>query len=1014
VIAKYVLITILALIFYSNGLAVTNEQILNQALIHSGEENVGQCKVFVQDVLGEVGIVLGQGYRNCYLQIGNEILSENSVAPGDIIQVSHDTNPEVDTTHVHTAVVLENQGNGNFEVIHSNWDPPYGEDVSINVVNPSNWANQWANWSAHFYRLGTVALKFSDSPTIYYYSNNQYWPILDEETYSMLGFTTNQCYNSPDWSYVTEVNASQRPNYNLRNWLIPSNGVVIRITDKIGPKTCSTRDVGRNAAAIYLFDGTNFRLIASEQVYLDLGYSAWDDVVEITQDLFNLHGEGATIYDASVYIAGSGGGIYEPENLIATAVSSNQINLTWDRGLNPMEWNLTYKIYRNTTNDSSSAGYVDSAANTSYSNTGLSPSTGYYYWVKAVLDTDESEFSAYSAATTQSGQPNYYTFNSSLTTDYVDPNTGDHNPEKTVFYNNDNSVYSWMMLNNVYEALNVDWYWYNPANVLAATSSLVTEDPGEGYHWGGYILYTWLNISSLTDYGQWHVDIFVDNSLVSSNYFTITTDPPIANFTADTTTGAAPLTVQFTDTTVGYVSNWSWDFGDGTYSTAQNPTHAYNSAGEYEVKLTVSNYGGSDTEIKQNFITVSEPIPTYTFNSSVITDYVSPYTGSHDPEKTVFYNKDNYVYSWVRLDNIYEALDVSWKWYGPSGFIGEWGLTTEDPGEGYYYGFILWSYQRITDTNNYGIWHIDFYVNGEMIAADYFTITADPPITDFVVHAISGSTVQFTDTSTGNVTSWQWDFGDGTSSVLQNPEHTYLSAGEYQVSFTATGYGGADVEDRTIFVSELETCFSLARILGDTPVYYESLQSAYDAANDGDTLQIRESEFDNNLLANQDKTIILNGGYNCDYSSSTCNVISGTITINSGSVSIEDCPETGLCRNLPAPQIVLRGREDYTVDEVEYTNFRLSVVNRDDYAGLFYLTLNLPPCGLNTNASRTWVEMYDNNNEYIYGFCGFYSESSLHELRFSIRKDDPIESVHVILVDRECGVSYTSNTIVLN
>jgi PKD repeat protein len=67
---------------------------------------------------------------------------------------------------------------------------------------------------------------------------------------------------------------------------------------------------------------------------------------------------------------------------------------------------------------------------------------------------------------------------------------------------------------------------------------------------------------------------------------------PVASFTMSQTSGIAPLTVRFTDTSTNSPSQWFWDFGDGTSSTLQNPTHTF-SAGTYVVYLTASNSWGS-------------------------------------------------------------------------------------------------------------------------------------------------------------------------------------------------------------------------------------------------------------------------------------------------------------------------------------------------------------------------------------------------------------------------------------
>jgi len=66
-------------------------------------------------------------------------------------------------------------------------------------------------------------------------------------------------------------------------------------------------------------------------------------------------------------------------------------------------------------------------------------------------------------------------------------------------------------------------------------------------------------------------------------------------------------------------------------------------------------------------------------------------------------------------------------------------------------------------------------------------------------------TVQFTDTSTGTITGWQWDFGDGSTSTLQNPQHTYTATGTYMVKLNITGAEGTDlkIEPAYITVSEL-------------------------------------------------------------------------------------------------------------------------------------------------------------------------------------------------------------------
>jgi PKD repeat protein len=100
------------------------------------------------------------------------------------------------------------------------------------------------------------------------------------------------------------------------------------------------------------------------------------------------------------------------------------------------------------------------------------------------------------------------------------------------------------------------------------------------------------------------------DSEVKTNYITVTAPPlPVAGFKADVVSGAAPLTVQFSDESTGNPTAWAWDFNNDTTvdSAAQNPTYTYDVAGTYTVKLTVANTAGSDPEVKTDYITVTTP-----------------------------------------------------------------------------------------------------------------------------------------------------------------------------------------------------------------------------------------------------------------------------------------------------------------------------------------------------------------------------------------------------------------------
>ncbi len=96
-------------------------------------------------------------------------------------------------------------------------------------------------------------------------------------------------------------------------------------------------------------------------------------------------------------------------------------------------------------------------------------------------------------------------------------------------------------------------------------------------------------------------------ALSAANCAQCTEVTPVADFSGSPTTGDAPLTVNFTDLSTNTPDTWSWDFGDGGTSTAQNPSYTYDVAGTYTVSLTASNCAGSDVASKTNYIAVSEP-----------------------------------------------------------------------------------------------------------------------------------------------------------------------------------------------------------------------------------------------------------------------------------------------------------------------------------------------------------------------------------------------------------------------
>ncbi|MCQ1539321.1 PKD domain-containing protein, partial [Methanocalculus taiwanensis] len=103
------------------------------------------------------------------------------------------------------------------------------------------------------------------------------------------------------------------------------------------------------------------------------------------------------------------------------------------------------------------------------------------------------------------------------------------------------------------------------------------------------------------------------NTIAKSGYITVKPPAPVAAFTASPTTGTAPLTVQFTDQSSNTPTSWKWEYSTGStwtqFSTSKSPSYQFSSAGTYSIRLTASNAGGGNTEMKQEYIAVDPLVP---------------------------------------------------------------------------------------------------------------------------------------------------------------------------------------------------------------------------------------------------------------------------------------------------------------------------------------------------------------------------------------------------------------------
>jgi PKD repeat protein len=259
------------------------------------------------------------------------------------------------------------------------------------------------------------------------------------------------------------------------------------------------------------------------------------------------------------------------------------------------------------------------------------------------------------------------------------------------------------------------------------------------------------------------------------DYINVVPPAPVANFTADPMTGAAPLTVNFTDASTGSITSWAWDFNnDGTTDSAvQNPSYTYSNPGPYTVKLTVTGPGGSDDETKAGYISVT---------GAIVADFTGTPTSGNVPLT-------------VQFTDASTGCITSWSWdFGSGATSGT--ATTPGPHSVTY--------------STAGLKTVSLTVAGPAGSdteskVNFINVLPPAPVVNFSAWPTSGNaplTVQFTDNSTGVLTSWAWDFdSDGTTdSMSQNPLYTYNNIGTYTVKLTVSGPGGAVEKIKTSYV----------------------------------------------------------------------------------------------------------------------------------------------------------------------------------------------------------------------
>lgn len=276
----------------------------------------------------------------------------------------------------------------------------------------------------------------------------------------------------------------------------------------------------------------------------------------------------------------------------------------------------------------------------------------------------------------------------------------------------------------------------------------------------------------------------------------------IADFSTPITSSCAfPFTVNFTNSSTNGGS-FTWDFGDGTNSTASNPSHTYTAYGDYTVTLTADGGTcGSDIEVKTNYISVNAANPCIaimgtgnTQSSCAGTMYdnggaIGNYTDNSDLTMTISPPGATSVNVTFTSFNFETDWDYVYIYDGP---------TTASPLIGQYTGSNLPNGGNAISSTTGSITirqSSDVYINSSGFMLNWTCVIPNsPPIVNFVASETSScsGTITFTDQSNPLPTAWLWDFGDGTTSTQQNPTHTYANDGNYTVTLTSTNNYGSN------------------------------------------------------------------------------------------------------------------------------------------------------------------------------------------------------------------------------
>lgn len=391
--------------------------------------------------------------------------------------------------------------------------------------------------------------------------------------------------------------------------------------------------------------------------------------------------------------------------------------------------------------------------------------------------------------------------------------TTDQQPEHltNIFSPDDEKAVTFARFEDVSDPLEIKWTFYSPEGLYTEFTD-VTDDPqDQGYDWWSWLNWGgWIHINGHNaEYqcGDWQVDVSIKDAWGNyerkyTDYFRI--EEHTAPNVLTSISPAFPVESQEIILTVSGTDNnhlkriaLHWNDGsdhtrswDNINSGSCNYSHSIVSSpsGQYIAYWAEAwDESGNRAESIHKAIVVSQ-------------ETITPPTTPSGNESLRVLEAGTY-YTGGSFSNLNHPVEYLFEW--GDGSLSSWGGATQNHSWSNTGTFYIKAKARCAvHTNRESEW-----------SNSYTVIVESAPITkaDFTATPQNGASplnVCFNDMSSGTVTSWLWSFGDGSSSTLKNPCHTYTVPGTYTVSLSVTNASGADTNTKTGYITVTEQLFT--------------------------------------------------------------------------------------------------------------------------------------------------------------------------------------------------------------